>query len=71
MCRSQRDRSFSPTQWNELLWIAARIGPDASEGIDIETLMKADALARVDISSLSQPPRQRSLPSRMAFLKGL
>jgi hypothetical protein len=55
---------------NELLWIAARIGPDASEGIDIETLMKADALARVDIRSLSQPPRQRSLPSLMAFLKG-
>jgi integrase/recombinase XerD len=37
--------------------------------VDLE--MKADALARVDISSLSQPPRQRSLPSLMAFLKAL
>ena len=25
---------------NELLWIAARLGPDASEGIDIETLQR-------------------------------
>jgi integrase/recombinase XerD len=37
--------------------------------VDLE--MKADALAKVDISSLSQPPRQRSLPSLMAFLKAL
>jgi integrase len=37
--------------------------------IDLE--MKADALARVDISSLSQPPRQRSLPSVTTFLKAL
>jgi site-specific recombinase XerD len=37
--------------------------------VDLE--MKADALARVDISSLRQPPRQRSLPSLMAFLKAL
>src|SRR5579883_1411951 len=25
---------------NELLWIAARLGPDASEGIDIEALQR-------------------------------
>jgi integrase/recombinase XerD len=25
---------------NELLWIAARLGPDASQGIDIETLQR-------------------------------
>jgi site-specific recombinase XerD len=37
--------------------------------VDLE--MKAEALARVDISSLRQPPRQRSLPSLMAFLKAL
>ena len=37
--------------------------------VDLE--MKADALARVDISSLSQPTRQRSLPSLMAFLEAL
>jgi integrase/recombinase XerD len=37
--------------------------------VDLE--MKAEALARVDISSLRQPARQRSLPSLMAFLKAL
>ena len=37
--------------------------------VDLE--MKAEALARVDISSLRPPPRQRSLPSLMAFLKTL
>ena len=37
--------------------------------VDLE--MKADALARVDISSLRQPPRQRSLPSLMVFMKAL
>jgi integrase/recombinase XerD len=33
--------------------------------------MKAKALAKVDISGLRESPRQRSLPSLMAFLKGL
>jgi site-specific recombinase XerD len=37
--------------------------------VDLE--MKAEALAKVDISGLYQPPRQRSLPSLMAFLKAL
>lgn len=37
--------------------------------VDLE--MKANALSKVDISSLSQPPRQRSLPSLMAFLRAL
>jgi integrase/recombinase XerD len=37
--------------------------------VDLE--MKAEALARVDISGLREPPRQRSLPSLMAFLKAL
>jgi site-specific recombinase XerD len=37
--------------------------------VDLE--MKAEALARVDISSLRPPPRQPSLPSLMAFLKAL
>jgi site-specific recombinase XerD len=37
--------------------------------VDLE--MKAKALARVDISGLRDPPRQRSLPSLMAFLKAL
>jgi integrase/recombinase XerD len=37
--------------------------------VDLE--MKAEALARVDISSLRQPPRQHFLPSLMAFLKAL
>lgn len=37
--------------------------------VDLE--MKAEALARVDISSLRPPPRQPSLPSLMAFLKTL
>lgn len=37
--------------------------------VDLE--MKAEALARVDISSLKPPPRQPSLPSLMAFLKAL
>ena len=37
--------------------------------VDLE--MKAEALARVDISSLRQPLRQGSLPSLMAFLKAL
>lgn len=37
--------------------------------VDLE--MKAKALAKVDISGLTEPPRPRSLPSLMAFLKGL
>ncbi len=37
--------------------------------VDLE--MKAKALARVDISSMREPPRQRSLPSLMAFLTAL
>lgn len=37
--------------------------------VDLE--MKAKALASVDIGSLSGSPRQRSLPSLMAFLKAL
>jgi integrase/recombinase XerD len=37
--------------------------------VDLE--MKAEALAKVDISGLRQPPRQGSLPSLMAFLKAL
>jgi site-specific recombinase XerD len=37
--------------------------------VDLE--MKAEALARVDISGLRPPPRQPSLPSLMAFLKTL
>jgi integrase/recombinase XerD len=37
--------------------------------VDLE--MKAKALAVVDINGMSQPPRQRSLPSLMAFLKEL
>jgi integrase/recombinase XerD len=37
--------------------------------VDLE--MKAEALARVDISSLRPQPRQPSLPSLMAFLKAL
>jgi site-specific recombinase XerD len=37
--------------------------------VDLE--MKANALAKVDISNQSQLPRQRSLPSLMAFLKAL
>ncbi|TWB85982.1 site-specific recombinase XerD [Bradyrhizobium macuxiense] len=37
--------------------------------VDLE--MKAEALARVDISSLKPPPRHLSLPSLMAFLKAL
>lgn len=37
--------------------------------VDLE--MKAEALARDDISSLRPPPRQPSLPSLMAFLKSL
>lgn len=37
--------------------------------VDLE--MKAKALAKVDISGLREPPRQRSLPSLMAFLKAL
>jgi integrase/recombinase XerD len=37
--------------------------------VDLE--MKAKALAKVDISSLRPPPRERSLPSLMAFLKTL
>jgi site-specific recombinase XerD len=37
--------------------------------VDLE--MKAEALARVDISSLRPPLRQPSLPSLMAFLKAL
>ncbi|WOH63859.1 tyrosine-type recombinase/integrase [Bradyrhizobium sp. BWA-3-5] len=37
--------------------------------VDLE--MKAEALARVDISSLRRPPRQPALPSLMAFLKAL
>ncbi|RWB95787.1 MULTISPECIES: tyrosine-type recombinase/integrase [unclassified Mesorhizobium] len=37
--------------------------------VDLE--MKAKALAKVDISGLKEPPRQRSLPSLMAFLKAL
>jgi integrase/recombinase XerD len=37
--------------------------------VDLE--MKAEALAKVDISGLREPPRQRSLPSLMAFLKAL
>ena len=37
--------------------------------VDLE--MKAKALASVDISNLKGPPRQRSLPSLMAFLKAL
>jgi integrase/recombinase XerD len=38
---------------------------------EVDLKMKADALAKVDISTLSQPPRERSLPSLMAFLKAL
>ncbi|WP_234819336.1 hypothetical protein [Sinorhizobium meliloti] len=37
--------------------------------VDLE--MKAKALAKVDISGLKESPRQRSLPSLMAFLKDL
>jgi integrase/recombinase XerD len=37
--------------------------------VDLE--MKAEALAKVDISGLREPQRQRSLPSLMAFLKAL
>ncbi|ESY65913.1 tyrosine-type recombinase/integrase [Mesorhizobium opportunistum] len=37
--------------------------------VDLE--MKAKALAKVDISGLKEPPRQRSLPSLMAFLRAL
>jgi integrase/recombinase XerD len=37
--------------------------------VDLE--MKAEALARVDISNLRPPPRHPSLPSLMAFLKAL
>ncbi|WP_229158632.1 tyrosine-type recombinase/integrase [Bradyrhizobium brasilense] len=37
--------------------------------VDLE--MKAEALARVDISGLREPPRARPLPSLMAFLKAL
>ncbi|MGX1350535.1 integrase/recombinase XerD [Bradyrhizobium elkanii] len=37
--------------------------------VDLE--MKAEALARVDISRLRPPPRQPSLPSLIAFLKAL
>ncbi|MER9877351.1 tyrosine-type recombinase/integrase [Mesorhizobium sp. M0195] len=37
--------------------------------VDLE--MKAKALAKVDISGLRESPRQRSLPSLMAFLKAL
>jgi integrase/recombinase XerD len=37
--------------------------------VDLE--LKAKALAVVDINDMSQPPRQRSLPSLMAFLKEL
>ncbi|MDF0498984.1 tyrosine-type recombinase/integrase [Bradyrhizobium yuanmingense] len=37
--------------------------------VDLE--MKAEALARVDISSLRRPPRQPALPSLIAFLKTL
>ncbi|OYR22305.1 integrase family domain protein [Brucella grignonensis] len=37
--------------------------------VDLE--MKAKALAKVDISGLRPSPRQRSMPSLMAFLKAL
>ncbi|TIW39016.1 MAG: integrase [Mesorhizobium sp.] len=37
--------------------------------VDLE--MKAKALAKVEVSGLKEPPRQRSLPSLMAFLKAL
>jgi hypothetical protein len=37
--------------------------------VDVE--MKAKALAKVDISGLKGPPRPRSLPPLMAFLKAL
>ncbi|MBO9101993.1 tyrosine-type recombinase/integrase [Rhizobium sp. E27B/91] len=37
--------------------------------VDLE--MKAKALEKVDISGLRSTPRQRSLPSLMAFLKAL
>ena len=38
---------------------------------EVDLKMKAEALARVDISNLRPPPRQPSLPSLMAFLKAL
>ncbi|TIP07310.1 MAG: integrase, partial [Mesorhizobium sp.] len=37
--------------------------------VDLE--MKAKALAKVEVSGLKEPPRQRSLLSLMAFLKAL
>lgn len=37
--------------------------------VDVE--MKAKALASVDVGGLKGPPRQRMLPSLMAFLKAL
>jgi site-specific recombinase XerD len=38
---------------------------------EVDMEMKAKALARVDISGLQTTPRQRTLPSLMAFLKAL
>jgi len=38
---------------------------------EVNLEMKAEALARVDISSLRERPRKRSLPSLMTFLKAL
>lgn len=38
---------------------------------EVDMEMKAKALAKVDISGLKGPPRPRSLPSLMAFLKAL
>ncbi|KRR06746.1 tyrosine-type recombinase/integrase [Bradyrhizobium valentinum] len=49
-------------------WLG-HVSLDTTHIYDLE--MKAEALARVDISSLRPPPRQPSLPSLMAFLKAL
>jgi len=38
---------------------------------EVDMEMKAKALARVDVSDLQSKPRQRALPSLMAFLKAL
>ena len=38
---------------------------------EVDMEMKAKALASVDIGGLKGPPKQRVLPSLMAFLKAL
>jgi integrase/recombinase XerD len=38
---------------------------------EVDMEMKARALASVDIGGLKGPPKQRALPSLMAFLKAL